>query len=312
VAKKKVDEKMNFDFGEILSSAFKITWKHKILWLFSALPILLSFIIFPFVFVPIFFMDQGSFSDPFFLDSPLFAILFMVVMIFISLLSYVLYGISSSAVILGSIRADGGAEKFSFRELFNDSKPYWWRVLGVLLLIGLGIFAVFAVIFACFTLIGAVTMGLGFICLQPLMLLMYPLMMVIYGIIEVSQVGVVADELSVTDSIRRGWELVRANFWRVMLISLIVYFGISLLSGIIMLPLMSPLFLIPFFMESGTSQFNPRTMMLFMGGFSLLFIPVMAIVQGFGLTFMKSAYTLVYLRLTKPQDNTPVVLEENA
>jgi hypothetical protein len=54
-------------------------------------------------------------------------------------------------------------------------------------------------------------------------------------------------------------------------------------------------------------------MMLFMGGFSLLFIPVMGIVQGFSLTFMKSAYTLVYLRLTKPQDdNAPVVLEANA
>lgn len=303
---------MNFDFGEILSSAFKITWKHKILWVFSALPTLVSFIIFPLVFVPIFFMDQGSFGDPFFMDSPLYGILFIGFMIFISLLSYVLYGISSSAVILGSIRAEGGAEQFVFSGLFNDSKPYWWRVMGVLLVIGLGFFVIFAVIFGCFALLGAVTAGLGFICLQPLMLLMYPLMMVIYGIIEVSQVGAVADELSVTDSIRRGWDLVRANFWRVMLISLIVYFGMSLLSGIVMLPLMSPLFLIPFFMDSGMSEFNPRTMMLFMGGFSLIFIPVMGIVQGITLTFMKSTYTLVYLRLTKSQDNSPVVLEENA
>jgi len=50
---------MNFDFGEILSSAFQITWKRKILWVFSALPIFLSFLIFPLMFVPIFFMDNG-------------------------------------------------------------------------------------------------------------------------------------------------------------------------------------------------------------------------------------------------------------
>lgn len=303
---------MNFDIGEILSTAFKITWKHKIMWLFSALPALLSFIIFPFVFVPVFLMNQGSFSGLFFMDSPLYGILFFGLMIIIGLLSYVLYGISSSAVILGSIRAEGGAEQFAFNELFNDSKPYWWRVMGVILLIGLGFFIVFAVIFGCFALLGAMTAGLGFICLQPLMLLMYPLMMVLYGIIEISQVGVVADELSVPDSIRRGWELVRANFWRVMLISLIVYFGISLLSAIIMLPLMSPLFLIPILLDNGMTDFNPRTMMLFMGGFSLIFIPVMGLIQGITLTFMKSTYTLVYLRLTKSQDNAPVVLEENA
>jgi len=47
--------------------------------------------------------------------------------------------------------------------------------------------------------------------------------------------------------------------------------------------------------------------MWIMGGFSLIFIPVMALVQGIGLTFMKSVYTLVYLRLSKPQDIAPVL-----
>jgi len=303
---------MNFDFGEILTSAIRITWKHKILWVFSALPVLLSFLILPMMFVPIFFMDESSYSTPFFIEEPIYIAVFVVFSIIVSLLSYVLYGISSSAVMLGVMRADGGSESFTFSELFNDSKPYWWRVLGVMLLIGFGVFAVFAVIFMCFAALGAVTAGIGFICLQPLMLLMYPLMLILYGIIEESQVAVIADELGVTDAIRRGWELVRANFWRVVLISLIAYFGVTFLSGIVMFPLMSPFFLIPFFMDSGASDFNPRTMMLFMGGFSLFFIPVMALVQGITLTFLKSTYTLVYLRLTKSQDNAPVVLETNA
>lgn len=304
---------MKLDFGEVLTRSFQITWKHKIFWLFSALPTLLSFIIFPFVFVPVFFMDQGYFGDPFFLESPLYVILFVVVMLFIALLSYVLYGVSSSAVMLGTVRTEGGAESFTFRELFNDSKPYWWRVLGVLLLVGLGIFIVFAVIFGCFVLVGAVTAGLGFLCLQPLMLLMYPLMMVVYGMVEVAQVGVVADDLGVTDSIRRGWDLVRENFWRVTLISLIVYLIFYFFSFIITLPIMAVFFFVPLFMlDSGPSAFDPRTMMLFAGGISLLFFPFMALVQGVGMTFMKSAFTLVYLRLSKPQENTPIVLEENA
>lgn len=303
---------MNFDFGEILSSTFKITWKHKILWVFSALPVLLSFLIFPLMFMPVFFMDQGSYNTPFFIDEPIYVVLLVVFSVVVSLLSYILYGISSSAVVLGVFRADEGAERFTFKELFNGSKKYWWRVMGVLLLIGLGVSLVFTVIFGCLALFGAVTGGLGFICMLPLMLLMYPLMMVLYGIVEESQVAVIVDDLGVTDAIKRGWELVRANIWRIVLISLVVYFGISILSSFVMLPLMSPFFFIPFFLDSGISQINPRTMMLFMGGFSLIFFPVMAFVQGIGITFLKTTYTLVYLRLTKPQDNAPIVLETTA
>ncbi|HSM70499.1 MAG TPA: hypothetical protein VK851_03065 [Anaerolineales bacterium] len=301
---------MNFDFSEILSRAFQITWKHKILWLFSALPTLVSFLIFPIMFIPIFSLEEGSTNTPFFVDSPVYGILFFLFFIFIFLISYVLYGISSAAVVLGAKQANEGTEGFTFKELFIDSKPYWWRVLGVLLLIGLSVSLVFMAIFGCFALFGAVTVGLGFFCMVPVMLLMYPLMMVLYAIIEESQVAVVADDLGVLDAIRRGWELVRANFWPVVLISLVVYVGISILTSIVMLPLMSPMFLIPFLMDSG-SDFSPRTMMLIMGGFSLVFIPVMALVQGIAVTFMKSTYTLVYLRLTGPQENAPVIPETN-
>ncbi|HSG45852.1 MAG TPA: hypothetical protein VLA72_22155, partial [Anaerolineales bacterium] len=210
---------MNFDFGEILSSAFKITWKHKILWLFSALPMLVSFLVFPIMFAPLFIMGESSFETPFFMESPIYGILFFLFFILIFIISYGLYGVSSSAVILGTVRADGDGERFTFRELFNDSKPYWWRVLGAFLLVGLGIFGIFAVIFGCMVFIGAVTAGIGFICLFPLMILIYPAQMIAYGFIEEAQVGVVVDDLDVTDSIKRAWELVRANLWRIVLIS---------------------------------------------------------------------------------------------
>jgi hypothetical protein len=243
-------------------------------------------------------------------ESPVYGILFFLFFIFIFLFSYILYGISSSAVMLGTVRADGDAERFTFRELFNDSKPYWWRVLGVLLLIGLSVSLVFLVIFGCMSIFGAVTIGIGYICMAPLMLLMYPLMLILYGIIEESQVAVIVDDVGVTDAIKRGWELVRANFWRIVLISMVVYFGISILSSIVMLPLMSPFFFFPFLMDGGQFDPSPRTMMLFMGIFSLIFIPVMAFVQGVGVTFLKSTYTLVYLRLNKSDDNVPVVLKD--
>jgi len=69
---------------------------------------------------------------------------------------------------------------------------------------------------------------------------------------------------------------------------------------------MIPFFFISAFVE-GQSNFDPQTVMLFAGGFSLIFFPIMALVQGIGLTFMKSTYTLIYLRLTKSQDVSPVL-----
>jgi hypothetical protein len=302
---------MNFDFGEVLTRAGQITWKHKILWLLSALPVLLSFLIFPVVFLPIFFADFNSYSEPFFVEQPVYIILFVGFSFFISILSFALYVISSSSVTLGVVQVEGGAEKLETMKLFDDGKRYWLRVMGVMLLIGIGVSLVFMVLFGCMALFGAVTIGIGFICMQPLILLMYPLMLVLYGIIEESQVAVIVDDLSVVDAIRRGWELVRANVWSILFISFIVYLGIGILSFIITIPFMIPFFFIPFFMQD-SSNFDARSMMLFIGGFSLLLLPVMAFVQGVTITFLKATYALVYMRLTKPQDNAPAMLKTNA
>jgi len=38
---------MSFDFGDVITRAARITWKNKVLWLFSALPVLMGIVIFP-------------------------------------------------------------------------------------------------------------------------------------------------------------------------------------------------------------------------------------------------------------------------
>ncbi|NWG34812.1 MAG: hypothetical protein HXY42_10240 [Chloroflexi bacterium] len=300
---------MNFDFGEILTRAGKITWQHKTLWLFSALPALAGILVLPFAFLPILLTDFESSRPSFFIDQPLYAVLFLIFGVFISLASVFLYVVSASSVTLGVLRAENGAERLTAPTLFEDGRKYWWRVLGVLLLTGLAVSIFFTVIFGCITLIGMVTMGLGFICLQPLFFLIYPLMLVLYSVVEEAVAAAVADELGITDAIQRGWRLVSANLWRIVLISVIVYFGLSLLAGIVVVPFMVPLFFMPFFMQDA-SRFDVRTIMLITGGLTLLFIPVMALVQGIGMTFLKATYTLVYLRLTR--NAAPPILEANA
>ena len=297
---------MNFDFGEVLTRAGQITWKHKVLWLYSALPTLLSFLVFPVVFLPIFFTDFNSSRPPFFAEQPIYILLFIGFIFFVNIISFALYGIASSSVAVGVVQVEDGAEKLGISSLLEDGRKFWLRILGVMLLVGIGVALVFFVIFGCFTLIGVVTMGIGFICLQPAILLMYPLMLVLYGIIEESLVAVVADNLSVTDAIKRGWELVKGNFWRIVLISLIVYLGVGILSAIVIIPFMIPFFFTPFFMQDA-SNFDPRTMMIVMSAISLLLIPVMAVVQGITMTFLKATYAIVYLRLTRKPESKPDV-----
>jgi len=66
---------MNFDYGELFTRAGQIAWKHKILWLFSALPTLLSFTIFPVVFLPILLTDFDPYGEPFFVEQPAYIVL---------------------------------------------------------------------------------------------------------------------------------------------------------------------------------------------------------------------------------------------
>lgn len=296
---------MNFDFGEVLSRAWQITWKHKVLWLFSALPALVSFLVLPLVFVPIFIMGADSRGNPVILEQPLFIALFVVVNIIFSLLSFVLYAVGTSSVTLGILRSEEGTTQLRPRDLFNDSRKYLGRILGVILLMGLGISAVFLALFSCMALFGVVTAGIGFICMQPLFIVLYPVMMILYAVIEQSQAAVVVDDMGVLEAITRGWNLVKENFWRFLLISLIVYFGITFLSSIVVLPFMTPFFFIPFLIDNPQIELNTQSLILIVAAASMILLPVMALVQGITITYMKSTYILVYLRLTRGSTSQP-------
>jgi uncharacterized membrane protein len=301
---------VSFDFGEVLSRAWQITWKHKVLWLFSALPVFLAFLIFPIMIVPVFFFGMDSQGNPVLFENPIFIILFVAFNIVISTLSFVLYTIGTSCTTLGVLRVEQGVEHLTIPGLFNEGMKYFARILGVGLLVTAGVSAVFSAFFVCMALFGMVTMGLGFICAQPLIILLYPVMMVLYAFIEQAQAAVVSDDMGVTQAIARGWNLVKSNFWRVLLISLIVYLGIGFLSGIVMMPFMVPFFFLPFLMEDQNVEFNMRSLGLMMVAFSVIFLPALALLQGITITFLKSTYTLVYLRLTRNKEitNTPVAV----
>lgn len=292
---------MNFDIGEVLARAWQITWKHRVLWVFNMFPVLLSLLFIPIVLIPMFFIGPNSLINQEFIDQPYYINLFLATNLFLSALSILLYASGAASSSLGILRIENGrGDRLPFRDLFQDGLKYFWRVLGVSLLIGGVVAVVFLLLFGCMMAFGMATMGLAMICLQPLFLLMYPAMLLMYSLVEQSQAAVIADNLSVIEAIKRAWGLIKANFWRFVFIALVIYFGIFMLSSIVMAPLMAPFFFLPFIMESPQAGANSTQVLgwvLLL--FSIVLLPILAVAQGFAMTFMKSAFMIIYLRLTR-------------
>lgn len=311
---------MNFNFGEILARAWQITWKYKVLWLFGMLA----------------GCSQGggnggggnsgptdySNGPSDFNMSPelqrlismlenvadwlaenwwIFILIGLVVFLLI-ILSAFLGTIGRIGLIKGAYEAEQGAEKLSFGELFSGSMPYFWRVFGLSFLIGL----VFLVILLPFVLLGIVTAGVGFLCLLPLICLLIPVGWAVGLILEQANRAIVLEDRSMLDGFKRGWEIVKGNVGPLVVMSLIL-FGISFVLGIaIALPILIAIFpaVIAFAVNEGQS-FTPLYIAV---GVICLYVPISWLLNGILNTFIQSAWTLTWLRLTrKPEPlETPV------
>jgi hypothetical protein len=62
-------------------------------------------------------------------------------------------------------------------------------------------------------------------------------------------------------------------------------------------------------MAGGGENWNSLVFVLI---FLCLYAPVSLLLNGVLITFTEAAWTLTYMRLVKPQDNAPVVLDANA
>lgn len=216
------------DYGEVLSRAWQIIWKHKVLWIFGILASCSS-------------ANNGSGLSgsgsswqaneiPYQIERtinmiPDWQIVMFIGMIFLValvlfILAMFLGTIGRIGLIRGTAQADRDIEKLSFGELFRGSMPYFWRVFLLNLLVGLFlVIAFFALILT--------------ICLAPLVCLMIPVACVISVILEQASIAIVLEELGILDGLKRGWEVVRLNPGPMIVMWLILVLGIGILGGLI-------------------------------------------------------------------------------
>ena len=300
------------DIGNVLSRAWQIIWKHKVLWVFGILAgcsgggggannFRSSY-------------QESESSQRFqpFVDQfqnipqwmvALFVIILIVVVLLLVVVSIFLGTIGRVGLVRGTQQAEGGAASLSFGELFSGSMPYFWRVFGLNLLVGLAI-AVIGVLFAILAIAGTVvTLGLGALCLIPLICILVPVVWFVSVIVEQASIAIVVENLGVMDGLRRGWELVRANLGTMIVMALILLLGVNVIGGLIIgLPVV--LIVVPAVL--GGAIGGERA---FGGGliFALVcfvaYLPVLLVLSGILRGYIETAWTLTFLRLTaKPAE----------
>lgn len=296
---------MNFELGEVLTRAWQISWKHKSLWWFGVFFGLIMSIIFPLMFTPMFlpFLMVNRNMDMLLV----FMFGFMILFFGIMAIMYPVSAVVQTALTLGVLRAEQDAEPISLSELIKNSLPFFWRILGVMTLYAIAVMLLNLAFQAVITLVTIVTFGLGMLCMTPFMLLLYPIMFLSIVWMEQAVNGIIIDKMEIMDAIKQGWHIIRNNLLSIVLVMVVVYFGVGMVSGFIMLPMMVPFMVLPFgFMEG-----EPNLMLI---SISLLcsaaFVPIFALINGWAMAFTKSAWVLTYLRLTRSANEPQPVLQD--
>ena len=319
---------MNFNFGEVLTRAWQIAWKHRVLWIFGILascgrggsnfnsgsnfqgdggpgtpPDL------PPQFMEFFQWIEQNLTA-FVVGIIALACIIWIVTIFLSTIGKI-------GLIRGTAQIDGGAEGLIFGQLFSESTPYFWRLLGLSFILTLPFF-IFAIIIAAFAIFGIAASqgsdmpGLGFFATFPLLIgcicLLIPVMLVLGVIFRQAENAIVLEEMSVMPALSRGWEVFRNNLGPIILMAVILAVISFAVGVVIAIPVF--VILVPAFIAFMAGEAQNGTPLVIAGLCVCLYIPISLLLNGIVIAYTESAWTLTYLRLTKPQIAEPIVLPE--
>jgi hypothetical protein len=295
------------DFGYVLKRAWEIIWKFKVLWIFGILASCGQASGSSGSNSGYRFSSHESNISPqiqrFFnqLDLSVIAILIaigIIIALALIVLAILLGTVGRVGLIRGTMKAEQGAERLTFGELWRDGLTYFWRVFGLNLIIGLIIFAVILALFIVGAILTGLTLGLFLVCLIPLICLIIPVMWAVSVVIEQANVALVVENLSITEGIKRGWQVVWANLGTMIVMSLILILGVGLIGGaIIGLPLLVVAAPLVVGVTTGTAE-AIRNGLLVSGVFFIIYLPVLLVLSGILRAYTSSAWTLTFLRLT--------------
>ncbi len=295
------------NYGEVLTRAWRIIWTHKSMWIFGILASCSggggggggnSFQFSGGEFGPraeqFFERTIGRLSET---EIALLIGLFLLIVLAIALLAIFLGTIGRIGLIQGTLQAEQGEISIRFGEVFGASLPYFWRVFGLNLLVGLALLVLGLPILLAFAGLIFLTAGIAVICLIPLICLLIPLFYALRVVLEQSSVAIVSEDLDVIAGLQRGWTLFRENLGPMILMGLILILGVETLGGLIVaLPVL--IIVIPAAVAVMAGGGAAEGGLLIAGLCLLVYLPVLIVLTGMLRAYTGSSWTLTYLRLT--------------
>jgi hypothetical protein len=303
-------------FGEVLSRAWKIIWRFKVLWIFGILASCGSGgggsgggnNGFP--------NNGGNWDGPNLppgWEANLVPIIIAVVIgiLLLSIIVVVISTVGRVGLIRGASRADEGETHLAFSELWTDSLPYFWRVVGLNLLVFLlSLVAILLVglplvLGALATVAGAnssdVPVGLlaGLPLFFCLLCLFIPISWVVNLVVEQAVIAIVTENLGIMDGVRRGWAVVRRNLGNVIVMAIILYGGRWVVSLILSIPVIAALVPVglAFFMGAQNGEVPTAAIGMIIALMCVL-VPLFIVVNGILQAYISTAWTLTFRRLT--------------
>jgi hypothetical protein len=303
------------DFGYVLKRAWEIIWKFKVLWIFGILAGCgqagssggsntgYRFSVQDTYLGP---QIQNFFNQLGPLGLGTLIVIGLLVIVVLVVLVILFATVGRIGLIRGTVKAEQGAEHLTFSELWRDGLAYFWRVFGLNLLIGLIILFAFFILFILGIILTVGTIGIFLVCLIPILCLLVPAMWLLYIIIEQANIALVVENLTITDAIRRGWQVFIENIGNMIVMGLILTVGVGLIGGAIVgLPLLAVAAPAAAGIATGVTE-NIRNGLILSGVFLVIYLPFLLVFSGILRAYTASGWTLTYLRLTtKP--SAPIV-----
>ncbi|MDO9301190.1 MAG: hypothetical protein Q7T89_07395 [Anaerolineales bacterium] len=322
---------MKFDIIEVFTRAAKIIWKHKVLWIFGILAscgrssggnsnsssrnsqftenqppqeMLRQF------------SQVAEKMMSWFLQNPWIIYAAIAVFLVIWLLQIFITTVGQIGLVRGAYHAEMGAEKIKFGELFNESLRYFWRTIGLGIVVFLPIMVlligmIVALIFLSDKSSNPVDGGFGIFALVFGLCCCFLPFMVALGMFYTQAVrALILEDLGVFASLARGWDVFIKNIVGLFVVAVILFI-INLIIGII---IAIPIFivLLPLISSFVAGNINSWQPFILAGIFLLLYSPIAWFFSGVLTTYIETIWTLIYIRVTPRKAEAPVMIEANA
>ncbi len=302
------------NYGELFERAWKIFWRHKVLWIFGILASCGSrpggggsntgfqfngnqrSLNIPYQDLPpqwqqFFFNLERAFQNgTIWAYIAGFIGIIIVIAVLLWLIFLVLGVFGRVGLIKGAWLADEGAERLTFGGLWSSGTRYFWRVFLFLLIFEILYFVVGLLLALPIILFGLCTLCLGFLVVAAIGWF-------IAVWVEFTIIAVVGEDTDVMAGIRRAWDVITHNWGPVILVALIVYIAKLFLDLLIGIPFV--LVAIPILIGMGQQTQPAVTNSLIVAAvLFIIYLPIAIFLVGLVQTYATTVWTLLYRRLT--------------